>query len=100
MNTRSLRSADGTFRMLQPDAWARLADTISRWPRTRLVEQNADSLRAECRSRVFGFVDDLTIERSGDIATAHAEARRGLYDFGVNARRLAHLRQQLRGVVS
>lgn len=99
MDVNTLRSTQSTLRLLRPESWERLRGTIAAWPRTRVIESDASHLRAECRSRLCGFVDDLTVDRIIDDAIARSSARVGLYNFGVNARRLARMREQLRGYV-
>ncbi len=72
-------------------------------PRTHIVNETTDYLHAECRSALFGFVDDLELHlrpTEGIIAIRSA-ARLGYSDFGVNRRRVESLRDSLisQGVV-
>lgn len=72
-------------------------------PRTRMVNETSDYLHAECRSALFGFVDDLELHlrpTEGIIAIRSA-SRLGYSDFGVNRSRVEALRDSLinRGVV-
>ena len=72
-------------------------------PRTRIVNETSDYLHAECRSALFGFVDDLELHlrpAEGIIAIRSA-SRLGYSDFGVNRRRVESLRDSLinQGVV-
>lgn len=83
--------------------WAVVLRTVSAWPRTRVVEEGPDFLRAECRSRLFRFVDDLELQlrpKAGLIAVRSA-SRVGWSDLGVNRKRVEALREELReeGVV-
>lgn len=84
-------------------AWQQITDTVKSLARTRIIQVTDDHLRAECASAVFRFVDDLELElRKGEGAVAvRSASRTGYWDFGVNRRRVEHLRQLLRrrGVV-
>ena len=79
-------------------AWQATREQVAALPRTRIVAATEDYLHAECRSAVFGFVDDIELHlrpEEGIIAMRSA-ARLGYYDFGVNRRRLEKLRTTLR----
>ena len=71
-------------------------------PRTQIVNETADYLHAECRSTLFGFVDDLELHLrpTERIIAIRSAARLGYSDFGVNRRRVESLRDSLisRGV--
>jgi uncharacterized protein (DUF1499 family) len=76
---------------------ARVGEILGAWPRTRVVEATGDEWRVECRSRAFGFVDDLVLvfdDRSRRVEIASI-ARTGYWDLGVNRRRVAALRRAL-----
>ena len=78
-------------------AWEELQKQVGHLPRTRIVVANSNYLHAECRSALFGFVDDLEFllrPEQGDIAIRSA-ARTGFYDFGVNRKRIEALRTML-----
>jgi len=76
---------------------------VENWPRVKLVIQRDDYLHAECRSRVFGFVDDLELHlrAAENIIAVRSAARLGHSDFGVNRRRVEALRAalQAQGIV-
>ena len=84
--------------------WDRLLEMIEERPRWQL--QHADEtegfIAATCRSRVFGFVDDLTLwirlDRNGltEVA-ARSRSRTGKGDFGVNRRRIQEIMETLDG---
>lgn len=78
-------------------AWQAAREQVSRLPRTRIVNETADYLHAECRSAVFGFVDDLELHlRPGEgVIAVRSAARLGYSDFGVNRRRVELLRTRL-----
>jgi uncharacterized protein (DUF1499 family) len=80
------------------EAWLVVKKTILTLPRTRIVSSTDDYLHAECRSAIFGFVDDLELQllpERKQIAIRSA-ARLGYYDFGVNRKRGEELQRQLR----
>ena len=85
------------------EAWRTTQDLVAALPRTKIVTAEDDYLHAECRSSLFGFVDDLELHlrpEEGIIAVRSA-ARLGYSDFGVNRKRLERLRSELkqRGII-
>ncbi len=97
------RHAVAPLQLAREDAWPEIRTTVLALPRTTLAAEGANFLRAECRSALFGFVDDLTVElcRGSRTLAVHSAARRGYYDFGVNRRRVEELRRTLhvRGII-
>lgn len=90
------RAAPLRFSGSAPEALARLQRILSALPRTRIVEQSENYLRAEAESWLFGFVDDvefLVDESQGEIHFRSA-SRLGRSDLGVNRRRMETIRQQ------
>jgi uncharacterized protein (DUF1499 family) len=86
-----------TYTIPAEKAWQLLVKQVVQLPRTKIVAQRPDYLHAECRSAVFGFIDDLEfrlLAGQGEIAVRSA-ARSGYYDFGVNRRRIEDLRTAL-----
>lgn len=84
-------------------AWPVVHEVVMQLPRSNIVQQTDSFLHVECRSAVFGFVDDLKLQlraREGIIAV-YSASRLGYYDFGVNRDRIEVLRAALikRGVV-
>ena len=73
-------------------------------PRTKIITQGPDYLHAECRSAVFGFVDDLELHLRPDnnIIAVRSAARLGYSDLGVNRKRDEGLRAKLlsQGVIA
>ena len=65
----------------------------------RIVERDGSYLHATATSRLFGFVDDLELQAlpAAGVLQARSSSRLGDSDLGVNARRLAALRQALPG---
>jgi len=85
------------------EAWRVVRQVIEEQPRTRIVAHTDHSLHAECRSRIFRFVDDLELRlrpAEGIIAVRSA-SRIGHSDLGVNRKRVEALRAELsrRGVI-
>ena len=80
-------------------ALAALVPVVAATPRTEVVEQSAEYLHATASSALFGFVDDLEIyaDTAHGLLQARSVSRLGDSDLGVNANRLAALRDQLKG---
>ena len=85
-------------------AWSELQTVLSAIPRVRIVEATASRLRAEFRSRLFRFVDDVELQLRADVGiiAVRSASRVGYSDLGVNRRRVEDLRAQLRarGLIS
>jgi uncharacterized protein (DUF1499 family) len=85
------------------EAWPRLREIVGTLPRTEIISATSDYLHAECRSAVFGFVDDLELHArpAQNLIAVRSAARLGYSDFGVNRRRVENLRALLldRGVI-
>ncbi len=79
-------------------AWRRLGEWVRAAGGARVVaEQTVGGtpyLRAEFRSSVFGFVDDVEFALAAKAAVIHvrAAARTGYWDLGVNRARIERLR--------
>jgi uncharacterized protein (DUF1499 family) len=78
--------------------WGKVADIIESLPRTTIVKATDRYLHAECKSRLYGFTDDLELllEPSANVIDIRSASRTGYYDFGVNRRRVSGLRQILK----
>ncbi|MFO7766191.1 MAG: DUF1499 domain-containing protein [Pelovirga sp.] len=99
-DSNSSRSNIAAFELKQSaqQSWQAVGAQVESLPRTQIVSINDNYLHAECRSALFGFVDDLELHlrpEQGIIAVRSA-ARKGYYDFGVNRRRVETLRSALR----
>lgn len=83
-----------------PAARERLLAVLRALPRTRLTAVEGDAIRAECRSRLFGFVDDLEfwIDEQARVIHFRAACRVGFWDLGVNRRRIEHIRRVFRAL--
>lgn len=77
-------------------AFARLKDLVSGTARTVIITATDAYLHAACRTRV-GFIDDLECRLcpTGRVIHVRSASRLGIWDFGVNRRRVERLRRQL-----
>ena len=73
-----------------------LADVVRSMPRTVMVEQNSEYLRAEFRSQIFRFCDDVEFyfERSSGRVHFRSASRVGYSDLGVNRIRMEEIRDR------
>ncbi len=80
-------------------ALAALVPVVAATPRTEVVEQRSGYLHATASSALFGFVDDLELyaDTAHGLLQARSVSSLGDSDLGVNASRLAALRDQLKG---
>lgn len=71
-----------------------LAEIVRELPRTKIVEQSDVYLRAEFRSRVFLFCDDVEFYFEKDSERIHfrSASRVGHSDLGVNRIRMEQIR--------
>ena len=78
--------------------WQATREAVLQLPRTKIVTDSDGYLHAECRSAVFGFVDDLELHfRSEEkMIAVRSAARMGSSDFGVNRDRVEQLRTLLK----
>jgi uncharacterized protein (DUF1499 family) len=76
---------------------ARLAllTALASLPRTEIVARDATTIKAVAKSRIFGFVDDLTFvfDDKNQLIHARSASRIGRWDLGVNGRRMERLRE-------
>jgi uncharacterized protein (DUF1499 family) len=72
------------------EARRRLTALIERRPRARIVAVDSNYVRAEFRSRVFGFIDDVEfrIDLPSHAVHFRSASRLGRGDLGVNRRRM------------
>jgi len=82
--------------------WDELREMIRDEPRWTLehTDETEGVIRATCRSRIFGFVDDLTLwvgldENGLTRVEARSRSRTGKGDFGVNRRRVDGIMERL-----
>ncbi|HEY4594928.1 MAG TPA: DUF1499 domain-containing protein [Thermoanaerobaculia bacterium] len=79
------------------EARARLLGVLRGYPRTRIVSDpglEPHYLKAECRSQVFRFVDDVEFVFDDGAKQIHfrSASRLGFRDFGVNRNRMEEIR--------
>ena len=74
----------------------RLVAVLRALPRTRIVLEEPGYLKAECRSRLFRFVDDVDLLFDDQAKLIHfrSAARLGRRDFGVNRERMEEIRRR------
>ena len=72
---------------------AKLIEVLRNYPRTRIVREEPDYLKAECRSEFFHFVDDVEFVFDDDAKRIHfrSASRLGRKDFGVNRKRMEEI---------
>jgi uncharacterized protein (DUF1499 family) len=75
-------------------AMQRLRRVIESMERATIVSADDTHLRAEFRSAVFGFVDDVDCLLDPEASVIHirSASRLGNYDFGVNRKRVEAIR--------
>lgn len=85
------------FSLPEAKVWKMLKEQIAKMPRTVVVVDKPDYLHVECRSAVFGFVDDLELQLRAEqgVIAVRSAARTGYYDFGANRQRIDDLRAAL-----
>ena len=87
----------------EAEGWRAVRRAVADLPRTSIVDEGKYYVHAECRSRLFGFVDDLELRlvESQGIVAIRSSARVGYSDLGVNRKRVERLRQELirRGII-
>lgn len=85
------------YAVSRPEAVEALKTAMGSLPRARLTAQKESKLRFECRSRLFGFIDevDFWLDDATKLVHVRSAARSGWYDFGVNRSRVERLRELL-----
>ena len=85
------------FTLSGEKGWTALRAAVAAMPRTVIVDERDGYLRAEATSRIFRFVDDLELLRSGssDRVDVRSASRVGHGDMGVNRERVEALRAAL-----
>tara|TARA_Y100000589_G_scaffold329633_1_gene376776 strand:+ start:3191 stop:3619 length:429 start_codon:yes stop_codon:yes gene_type:complete len=77
--------------------FSQLIDILENTPRVKIIEINDSYLHALSISRIFKFKDDIEVRKIKDSnkLQVRSQSRIGLYDFGVNKRRVETLRFRL-----
>ncbi len=83
-------------------ARARLLQVLRDYPRTRIVSDpglEPHYLKAECRSKLFRFVDDVefVFDEGTKQIRFRSASRLGRKDFGVNRKRMEEIRAAFEG---
>jgi uncharacterized protein (DUF1499 family) len=73
---------------------AALRQVLLAMPRSRIVAEGNGYLRAEFRSRIFRFVDDVDflVDEAAGVIHVRSASRVGAGDLGVNRRRVEEIR--------
>jgi len=76
------------------EAWQRLKAAVLAEKRVTVMVEQSDYLRAEMRSLLFRFVDDIEFFLASDKNLIHVRSasRVGYSDFGVNRKRVERIR--------
>lgn len=72
----------------------RMVAAVEALPGCTIENSAPDRIHATCRSKLFGFIDDLDLMAVQDAPVVHVRsgARLGWWDFGVNRARVEKLR--------
>lgn len=79
------------------EAWKGLQSAFQAMPGMTLVESREDYLRLECRTPLFGFIDDLELQFRPEeaVVAVRSASRVGRSDLGANRKRIESLRTLL-----
>jgi len=101
-NCVSTQAPEGSSKRMDPISYTgplaqareRLLRVLRDHPRTRIVKEEPDYLKAECRSRIFRFTDDVEFLFDDGAKRIHfrSASRIGRKDFGVNRERMEQIR--------
>lgn len=85
-----------TFNDSTEKGMARLKAALLEEKRITLVTNEPEILKAEIKSPIFGFIDDVEFTLSSEQGVIHVRSasRTGYYDLGVNRRRIERIRQR------
>lgn len=80
----------------QTEALTRLKEILTNRKRIEIVEEDASYIRAEERSKLFKFVDDIEFYLDDDSKTIHfrSASRLGYSDFNVNKKRMEEIKRE------
>lgn len=85
------------YRMDRDEARRRLLGILEKTDRVKVVEQREEYIRAEYRSFLFRFVDDVEFYFSAEkVIHVRSASRLGYSDLGVNRKRIEWIRAQFR----
>lgn len=79
-----------------------LVNVLEAEPRVQIVVQESDYIRAEARTKIFRFVDDLefSFARDDGRILIRSASRLGSGDLGVNRKRMEHIREKFARALS
>jgi uncharacterized protein (DUF1499 family) len=74
----------------------RLVGVLRAMPRSTVVVESSDYVRAECRSRYWNAIDDVEayVDDSRKEIQIRSSSRGGWWDFGANRSRVEEIREQ------
>ncbi|MEM9531168.1 MAG: DUF1499 domain-containing protein [Pseudomonadota bacterium] len=83
-------------------SWASIVAEVKQLPGVTVVEESAGYVRAEAKSSIFGFIDDLEVQQRGNQLAVRSASRVGKSDMGANLKRLTELESRLKaaGIVN
>lgn len=89
-----------SFRGTPQAAQAHARQALLAEPRTRIVLEAPGYLRAEARSRLFRFVDDVEVrvDGAGNVLHFRSASRVGRGDMGVNRKRMQRFTERFRAL--
>ena len=78
-------------------AYTELIQILENTPRLKIIKKDKDYIRAIATSRIMKFIDDIEIKilNKDNIFQVKSSSRIGIYDLGVNKRRVETLRFRL-----
>ncbi len=81
-------------------ALARARAAVLAEPRSKITVERAGYVRAECRSMIFRFVDDVdvVVDSQAHVFRFRSASRVGRSDLGVNRKRVARIAERLKTV--
>lgn len=79
-------------------AMSQVSEVVEAMPRSKIVEQTANYIRAEYQSKIFRFVDDVEFLIQEDSNTIHfrSASRLGHSDLGANRARMEEFKQKFK----
>ena len=73
-----------------------LSDILKNTPRVEIINIKENYIHALAKSRIMKFIDDIEIKKfDNNILKVKSKSRNGLYDLGVNKRRINTLHFRL-----
>ena len=78
-------------------AFIELIEILENTPRLKIIKKDKNNIKAIATSRIMKFIDDIEIKnlKKDNIIQIKSYSRQGIYDLGVNKRRVQTLRFRL-----